>query len=785
MPQKRLVLALCLLLVFPASVWARPQKAIPLIETMPDLPEPFEVRDWKQTARDYDQLVFDFAQEGPFLPLIEWDENPVNFRQKSFFLPSYVGDYRMKPGSQEGINLIAAVVGASLVGVDKSDQYGENWVLMLKEFYNHTNGLNLVLNHSRSNTNSHWYTVFPSMLFFMVLDLYPELGDVKTPLITGGTLSMNEIAERTATTALDTVDSLPVSGEVDGEAGLAWLFYQAYLKWQDERFLQAAVSCLVHLTDLDTNPFYEVLLPYGVQTAARLSVEQGLQLDIDKLLQWCFTPSDVRRGWGVISDRWGDYDIHGLVGSQTDGGGYAFAMNTFQAVPALLPVLRYDPRYADVLGKWAWQVINNAGFFYPDELPSELQSNPEWLPFSQGAVAYEGLRKEERGQTPYATGDAIKESWAATNYALYGASHVGFLAGLISDWDGDVLKLDLCKTDFGGKKSYPTFLYYNPQEHPVTITIDSTTYDLVTKEFSKEQITLPAQQGAVLVVLPDDSKPNYQGNTMLVNGVAADYMVNMLAFAYPKEGDLVWGEFTPQLDLILQGGKEVAEVTFYLDEEEIYRDSKLPTDLSIDTNRHKDQSWHELEVRVILTTEVILRDKVRFQVDNSILGRAKADDLANWIPHGVEIIRQNHALSIKPHDQTGMLLSPLLTLDPDTNLVLEIDGILAKAPWRVFLIILDETYPLTDLEARSGKVVVDITAQLPASLGATHTARLALVVHGETTLFRKGIVLGSGFKSHRQAVAGRSINESDTPDSYESCCFDCRLIDDFNLKHCQ
>ncbi|HBG00044.1 MAG TPA: hypothetical protein DDW87_00515, partial [Firmicutes bacterium] len=62
-----------------------------------------------------------------------------------------------------------------------------------------------------------------------------------------------------------------------------------------------------------------------------------------------------------------------------------------------------------------------------------------------------------------------------------------------------------------------------------------------------------------------------------------------------------------------------------------------------------------------------------------------------------------------------------------------------------------------------------ITAQLPASLGATHTARLALVVHGETTLFRKGIVLGSGFKSHRQAVAGRSINESDTPDSYESC----------------
>ena len=62
------------------------QKEIPLVSKMPDRPEPLKVRDWKQTARAYDGLVFDFSQEGPFLPLISWDLGQVNFQQKSFFL---------------------------------------------------------------------------------------------------------------------------------------------------------------------------------------------------------------------------------------------------------------------------------------------------------------------------------------------------------------------------------------------------------------------------------------------------------------------------------------------------------------------------------------------------------------------------------------------------------------------------------------------------------------------------------------------------------------------------
>ncbi|MGI6624762.1 MAG: hypothetical protein ACOX57_05065 [Limnochordia bacterium] len=734
-----LILALSLLLILPAHAWGSVQKAIPLIETMPDSPQLLKVRDWRQTAKDYDQLIFDFAQEGPFLPLITWDENPFNFRQRSFHLPSYVGDFRMQPGSQEGINLMAAVVGASLVGIDKSDQHRENWVLMLKEFYNHANGLNLVLNHSQGSTSSLWYSVFPNMLFLMALDLYPELGDVETVLVDGGTLTMNEIARRSTETALKWVDTLPVAGEVDGAAGLAWLFYQSYLKWPDQELLEAATQCLLHLVKLDLNPFYEVLLPYGVTSAVRLNAEQDLHLDYDKLLQWCFAPSDVRKGWGVISDRWGHCDVHGLVGSQSDGGGYAFAMNTFQAAAALLPLLRYDPRYADALGKWSWQVINNARLFYPDELSPELQSSPEWLPFSRGAMAYEGLRRQENGYSPYATGDAVKQGWAATNYALYGSSHVGFLAGIFAGWDGEVLRLDLCQTDFAAPESYPTFLYYNPMDHETVVNTNSRIYDLVSKEFYHDGIPLKAQQGAVLVFLPADSQPTYRENSMLVGGVVVDYMVNMLAFAHPKEGEGVGGELICRLDLILQGENKVAEAMFRLDGEGIWRAECLPHSLSVDTTKFRDRSWHQLEVEVTLTNGVQLRDKVHFQVQHSILGRAKADDLANWTPRGAAVSQQNQTLTIRPQGERGMLLSPPFSLDFDIGFVLEINGILAKGPWQICLLIAEERYPLTELEARSGKFTVDTNRELPASLRGTHTAQLALVVEGEITVFRNGL----------------------------------------------
>jgi len=37
---------------------------------MPNLPEPFRMRDWRQVTRDYDSLFFDLNATGTFLPFI-------------------------------------------------------------------------------------------------------------------------------------------------------------------------------------------------------------------------------------------------------------------------------------------------------------------------------------------------------------------------------------------------------------------------------------------------------------------------------------------------------------------------------------------------------------------------------------------------------------------------------------------------------------------------------------------------------------------------------------------
>src|SRR4030066_1514071 len=88
------------------------------IEQMPNLPTPYEMRDWKQVALGYDNFVFDFdlTDSLGYLPLIWLNTNTINYPEhNSFGLHTVVGT--TVPASSECINLIPATVGASLVGI--------------------------------------------------------------------------------------------------------------------------------------------------------------------------------------------------------------------------------------------------------------------------------------------------------------------------------------------------------------------------------------------------------------------------------------------------------------------------------------------------------------------------------------------------------------------------------------------------------------------------------------------------------------------------------------------
>ena len=55
------------------------------IELMPNMPAPYEMRDWKQVAIGYDELVFDLELTGDYLPLIFIRTNNINYPEHESF----------------------------------------------------------------------------------------------------------------------------------------------------------------------------------------------------------------------------------------------------------------------------------------------------------------------------------------------------------------------------------------------------------------------------------------------------------------------------------------------------------------------------------------------------------------------------------------------------------------------------------------------------------------------------------------------------------------------------
>ena len=89
-----------------------------------------------------------------------------------------------------------------------------------------------------------------------------------------------------------------------------------------------------------------MVLPFGALAAARLNAEHGGNHSVAKLVDWCLsTSARIRVGWGAVRATWGSATAHGLIGSSTDGAGYAFFGNTAWFASQLAPLIRYDHRF--------------------------------------------------------------------------------------------------------------------------------------------------------------------------------------------------------------------------------------------------------------------------------------------------------------------------------------------------------------------------------------------------------------------------------------------------------
>ena len=518
-----------------------PQVSINRIIAMPNIPEGYKMLDWKQKALDYDAYVFDWTAKDDVRPLIWLDNTRKNVDQETFGLKTTVGDARQGGGgSHEGINTIAAVMGAGLVGIDKTRQDGYNYPKMLQNYFSVADRWNIMLNNTSGSATDWWYNVLPNLLYYGVCDLFPGVDgadDIQRSVADQFAKADETLGSNYSYTFFNYYSmhgfNTNVPKQEDAAAGHAYVLLQAYNKFGDERYLERAINAVTVLDNLTESRFYEILLPFGAYAAAYLNATQDKSFNVKQILEWTFdgNRSNGRRGWGVIVDKWGPYDVYGLQGSITDGGGYAFQMNSYEMAWPLVPMVKYEPKFARAIGKW---MLNNASasrLFFPNEIDDAHQACADIKDITHGIIGYEGLRKTDRygkmNAVPVAEGDG--PSWFSGNppmtmFSLYSTSPVGIFGSIISTTDVEgVLSLDCNATDFYAARPYPVHLLYNPYEETRTVSYYPATkadlFDVVSCNYLTKGVSgivsldIPADTAILVVELPAGAELNeYKGH---------------------------------------------------------------------------------------------------------------------------------------------------------------------------------------------------------------------------------------------------------------------------------
>jgi hypothetical protein len=261
----------------------------------------------------------------------------------------------------------------------------------------------------------------------------------------------------------------------DAVGGYSYVMLLAWKLTGKDLFLAEAKTGIDRYLDFTKNPWYEV--PSGamaVLAAARLEA-MGYPTNTRKALGFVY---DANVGL-MATGRWGGREVNGLMaGFCTEPAGQTYSMESMVTLPYLLPAVRFRPELADEVARHALSVAANMRWFYPEYLPRENQSRPDLPPM----FPYERLSRDEKGHSPYATGDF------AGHRSIYGGAYVMWLDKMIQP-QGDpwLLRWDLGKTDFMEPNLPPAFLYCNPWPEEKRVRVvkpgeESYVYDLRRKK---------------------------------------------------------------------------------------------------------------------------------------------------------------------------------------------------------------------------------------------------------------------------------------------------------------
>ncbi len=660
------------------------QKTIQTVDEFPSRLDNYEQIDWQFIGKETDRVLFDFAKnpeyqavdENTGYPIGFWNDTKANFPDRSFGIPSYFGHYNKTtgegtifPGRSEGITALAAVLSATYMGIDKSNQtfvddngnsYTYNFVKMLNAFYNPSRGF--VLNSQSTSTGStFWYEIMPLLYFCRIYNLYPdevwmrpiiiEMADKWLSAIPYLVDENGDFCLDYTSFNFDTMTPYMGSWKESPVGGISYLFYTAYMLTNEKQYLDGAIKFIDYVAERSTNPFYEVLESYIPIVAAVLNARHGKNYDIQRFINFSFGgDGDFRPNCQAGVSVWGDYPIYGLMAleyDKTSGAGYTFSMNTFNLASNLVQTLRYDNRFANDLGKYFYNVANNAKIFYGRYLPDANHSNsktnnPTWYENWTKAdpnhvLCYEGVYINNRKYdidattvvTPYALGDATEYKWGQTDIGIYGSACVGLLAGMLRQTNvEEIWEVDLCKNDqLALAGDYQKYLYYNPysNEQTVTIELDDNyqVYDCVSMKLlssnasGKFSFNIPSEQSVMLALVPTDVDI-YMDSKGIV--YAGDYYLckqtPIVQITSPSEVlTKVKKTITVEFDYSIPEGDELDEISLFVGNEEVASSQLSVKSFELDTTHFKKDKY-SLSVHIKTKKGLIDKSSIRVRLMN-------------------------------------------------------------------------------------------------------------------------------------------------------------------------
>ncbi|MBP5308335.1 MAG: hypothetical protein J6Z34_04275 [Clostridia bacterium] len=551
------------------------QKNIAQVDQMPDRASNYKLIDFKAKAEEADRILYDFANSEENQPYNRETMGPIGFWDdrsfpgtRYFGFPSYIAGPNRGQGGQEGLCVLASLWASSAIGIDKSAQkFGDktyNFIEMSKMFLGNEPN-NFILDNIRGRTGqTFWYEIYPQLLFIHLHEMYPDETWMEEIILTGAEKWHNALPYfkdyngnvSFEFKSFDFSVNKPLIGSDWNEppnGGLAMIFYYAYMLSGNAEYLDDVKFVLDYLQKWEKNPYYEIMQNYAPYVAAIMNAYHGTNYDVQKFANSAFEcGSDFNGSAGIVNSKWGDYDAYGLFAfeyNQSTGSGYAFAMETWHLAAMLALTARYDPRFADDIGKYFMHMANSSRLFYGDELPAENQSCSVAPCDPNRAIAYEGVRTAYGKISPYAMGDQLSKGWGGdTDYGIYGGVHVGLMASIIEKTEIDeILRVNLSRLDTLRTGNEEFFLYYNPYDEKKTVNLEVTgtkklyntvTAAVIAKSASgKVKIEIPAKSSVIVAVLPADAEITEKDGYVYSNGVVIANRrpaVNVLTPEKPK-----------------------------------------------------------------------------------------------------------------------------------------------------------------------------------------------------------------------------------------------------------